>query len=122
MLARVSSLQRYTILSNSDAHSAQNLGREANEFDCPLTYDGIARAIRDNEIVRTIEFFPEEGKYHHDGHRHCGVSLPPAADPEIGRHLPGLRQAADPGGAVPRRGTRRSGSGKPAFPSATRSR
>ena len=80
MLARVSSLRRFTVLSNSDAHSAQNLGREANELDCPLTYDGIARAIRDGAIVRTIEFFPEEGKYHHDGHRQCGVSLsPPAA-------------------------------------------
>ncbi|HEX7502923.1 MAG TPA: endonuclease Q family protein [Acidobacteriota bacterium] len=79
MLARVSSLRRFTVLSNSDAHSAQNLGREANELDCPLTYDGIARAIRDGGIVRTIEFFPEEGKYHHDGHRQCGVSLSPAA-------------------------------------------
>jgi uncharacterized protein (TIGR00375 family) len=77
MLARVSSLRRYTVLSNSDAHSAQNLGREANELDCPLAYDGIARAIREKRIVRTIEFFPEEGKYHHDGHRACGVSLSP---------------------------------------------
>jgi len=77
MLARVASLQRYTILSNSDAHSAQNLGREANELDCPLSYDGIARAIREGKIVRTIEFFPEQGKYHHDGHRICGVSLSP---------------------------------------------
>ncbi len=77
MLSRISSLSRYTVLSNSDAHSAQNLGREANEFDCPLTYDGIARTIRDNTLVRTIEFFPEEGKYHHDGHRACAVSLSP---------------------------------------------
>jgi len=77
MLARVSSLQPYTILSNSDAHSAANLGREANEFACPLSYDGIARAIRENSVVRTIEFFPEQGKYHHDGHRLCGVSLAP---------------------------------------------
>ena len=88
MLSRVSSLRRYTILSNSDAHSAQNLGREANEFDCPLSYDGIARAIRDNRIVRTIEFFPEEGKYHHDGHRLCGISLPPAATRKLGGICP----------------------------------
>jgi uncharacterized protein (TIGR00375 family) len=88
MLSRVSSLQRYTILSNSDAHSAQNLGREANEFDCPLTYDGIARAIRDNAVVRTIEFFPEEGKYHHDGHRLCGVSLSPAQTRKLGGICP----------------------------------
>ncbi len=88
MLSRVSSLRRYTILSNSDAHSAQNLGREANELDCPLNYDGIARAIRDNRIVRTIEFFPEEGKYHHDGHRLCGISLPPAATRKLGGICP----------------------------------
>ena len=78
MLARVSSLGRYTVLSNSDAHSAQNIGREANELDCTLSYDGIARAIRGNGVVRTVEFFPEEGKYHHDGHRLCGISLSPA--------------------------------------------
>jgi uncharacterized protein (TIGR00375 family) len=88
MLARVSSLRRYTVLSNSDAHSAPNLGREANEFACPLTYDGIARAIHDNTLVRTIEFFPEEGKYHHDGHRGCGVSLPPAETRKLGGICP----------------------------------
>lgn len=88
MLARVSSLRRYTVLSNSDAHSAQNLGREASEFDCPLAYDGIARAIRGNEVVRTIEFFPEEGKYHHDGHRACGVSLSPAQARRLGNACP----------------------------------
>jgi DNA helicase-2/ATP-dependent DNA helicase PcrA len=88
MLARVSSLRRFTVLSNSDAHSAQNLGREANELDCSLTYDGIARAIRDGEIVRTIEFFPEEGKYHHDGHRACGVSLSPTESRRTGGSCP----------------------------------
>lgn len=88
MLARVSSLRPYTILSNSDAHSAPNLGREANEFDCPLSYDGIARSIRDNSIVRTIEFFPEEGKYHHDGHRLCGVALAPPQTRKLGGICP----------------------------------
>jgi uncharacterized protein (TIGR00375 family) len=88
MLARVSSLGRYTVLSNSDAHSAPNLGREANEFDCALTYEGIAGAIRDNAVVRTIEFFPEEGKYHHDGHRQCGVSLSPAQTRKQGGKCP----------------------------------
>jgi DNA helicase-2/ATP-dependent DNA helicase PcrA len=83
MLARVSSLRRYTVLSNSDAHSAQNIGREANELDCPLSYEGIAQAIRGNEIVRTIEFFPEQGKYHHDGHRLCGISLSPTKAREL---------------------------------------
>ncbi len=93
MLARVSSLGRYTVLSNSDAHSAPNLGREANEFDCPLTYDGIARSIRDNAVVRTIEFFPEEGKYHHDGHRQCGVSLSPAQTRKLGGKCPACGKA-----------------------------
>jgi uncharacterized protein (TIGR00375 family) len=79
MLASVSSLQRLTFLSNSDAHSAQNIGREANELDCNLNYAGIAQAIRTGDIVKTIEFFPEGGKYHYDGHRHCAVSLSPAA-------------------------------------------
>ncbi len=88
MLARVSSLKRYTILSNSDAHSAQNLGREANELDCQLSYDGITQAIRSGKIVRTIEFFPEEGKYHHDGHRLCGISLPPAETRKLGGICP----------------------------------
>ncbi len=77
MLAMVSSLQRLTVLSNSDAHSAANLGREANELDCELSYEAIARAIRLGQIVKTIEFFPEAGKYHYDGHRHCSVSLSP---------------------------------------------
>jgi uncharacterized protein (TIGR00375 family) len=78
MLASVSSLRRLTFLSNSDAHSAGNLGREANELSCDLSYAGIAQAIRDGSISRTIEFFPEGGKYHYDGHRKCAVSLAPA--------------------------------------------
>jgi uncharacterized protein (TIGR00375 family) len=77
MLASVSSLRRLTFLSNSDAHSAGNLGREANELDCQLDYAGITQAIRQGRIVKTIEFFPEEGKYHYDGHRGCGISLSP---------------------------------------------
>jgi uncharacterized protein (TIGR00375 family) len=79
MLASVSSLRRLTFLSNSDAHSASNLGREANELDCNLSYAGIIQAIRSGRITKTIEFFPEAGKYHYDGHRHCAVSLSPAA-------------------------------------------
>ncbi|MCU0236216.1 MAG: endonuclease Q family protein [Acidobacteria bacterium] len=88
MLARVAALQRCAFLSNSDAHSAANLGREATEFACALSYEGIARAIRENTIVRTIEFFPEQGKYHHDGHRLCGVSLAPAQTRELGGTCP----------------------------------
>ncbi|MBE0664347.1 MAG: DNA helicase UvrD [Candidatus Aminicenantes bacterium] len=88
MLSRVSSLRRYTILSNSDAHSAQNLGREANEFDCPISYNGISQAIQSGNIVRTIEFFPEQGKYHHDGHRLCGISLSPSQTRKLGGICP----------------------------------
>ncbi len=88
MLSQVSSLKRYTILSNSDAHSAPNLGREANELNCPLSYDGITQAVRSGKIIRTIEFFPEEGKYHYDGHRLCGISLPPAETRKLGGICP----------------------------------
>jgi uncharacterized protein (TIGR00375 family) len=88
MLASVSSLRRLTFLSNSDAHSAGNLGREANELECDMTYADIAQAIRSNRISRTIEFFPEGGKYHYDGHRNCSVSLSPAAAMKIDNLCP----------------------------------
>jgi ATP-dependent DNA helicase UvrD/PcrA len=77
---RVSHLDRFTLVSNSDAHSPQKLGREANIFHVPPTYPDLARALRTREgFGGTIEFFPEEGKYHLDGHRHCGVRLEPDA-------------------------------------------
>lgn len=75
----VSSLDRYRLVSNSDAHSPEKLGREACEFDGELDYFGIRRALETGEgYVGTVEFFPEEGKYHLDGHRKCGVRLSPA--------------------------------------------
>ncbi len=77
---RVSSLDNITLISNSDAHSPSKLGREANVFDCAMDYYEITRIIRekDNEkFLFTVEFFPEEGKYHYDGHRDCGVSFSP---------------------------------------------
>jgi uncharacterized protein (TIGR00375 family) len=92
MLASVSSLRRLTFLSNSDAHSAGNIGREANEFDCNLSYPGIARAIRTGAVVKTIEFFPEEGKYHYDGHRNCGISLAPEATRKLNGICPACRK------------------------------
>jgi uncharacterized protein (TIGR00375 family) len=79
-------------LSNSDAHSAQNIGREANELDCNLSYAGITQAIRAGNIVKTIEFFPEEGKYHHDGHRNCGISLAPEATRKLNGICPVCRK------------------------------
>jgi uncharacterized protein (TIGR00375 family) len=76
---RLSALDRLTLISNSDAHSPQKLGREANIFDTELSYQGIATAIRTRQgFLGTIEFFPEEGKYHYDGHRACNVCCSPA--------------------------------------------
>ncbi|MBM3313362.1 DNA helicase UvrD [candidate division WOR-3 bacterium] len=78
---RLSALDSRTLISNSDAHSPSRLGREANVFDCELSYDAIREALRTKDrqrLLYTIEFFPEEGKYHYDGHRACGVSLAPA--------------------------------------------
>ncbi len=75
----LSSLDRFTLVSNSDAHSLEKLGREANVFDLPEpSYAALAHAIRTREgFVKTYEFYPEEGKYHYDGHRECGVVLSP---------------------------------------------
>lgn len=76
---RLSQLDRMTIVSHSDAHSPQKLGREANVIDCELSYKEIIDAIKTNDerFIGTIEFFPEEGKYHYDGHRACGVYWKP---------------------------------------------
>jgi len=77
---RLSTLDRYTLISNSDAHSPLKIGREANVFNLPLSYSKIKKAIREKDkskFLYTIEFFPQEGKYHFDGHRKCGVSLSP---------------------------------------------
>ncbi len=76
----LSALDPITLISNSDAHSPNRLGREANAFDCDIDYYQIIEAIRNKDRKRflfTIEFFPEEGKYHYDGHRQCGVVFAP---------------------------------------------
>lgn len=76
---RVSALDRFHLISNSDAHSPAKLGREANLFDIELSYDGLADAISNGKgLAGTIEFFPEEGKYHFDGHRKCGLCISPS--------------------------------------------
>jgi len=78
---RLSQLDNITLISNSDCHSPQKIGREANVFDTDLSYYAIADAIKQkdqNKFLYTIEFFPEEGKYHFDGHRLCNISLSPA--------------------------------------------
>ena len=76
---RVSALDRFQLISNSDAHSPAKLGREANLFDIPMSYEALAKAIQTGEgLGGTIEFFPEEGKYHMDGHRKCNLCLTPS--------------------------------------------
>ena len=86
---QVSALDGYTLVSNSDAHSPQKLGREANLLDCGLSYPALKHAIETGEgFGGTIEFFPEEGKYHLDGHRNCGVCLTPQEAESLGGLCP----------------------------------
>ncbi|GAH47555.1 unnamed protein product, partial [marine sediment metagenome] len=73
-------LDEITLISCSDAHSPENLGREANAFNTDLSYQAIIEAIKlkdPEKFLYTIEFYPQEGKYHYDGHRNCGISLSP---------------------------------------------
>lgn len=88
---RVSELDRYNLISNSDAHSPAKLGREANIIHTGLSYPELAKALEGG--VRegfggTIEFFPEEGKYHYDGHRGCSLCLTPAQSESYGGKCP----------------------------------
>lgn len=86
---RISALDRFTLVSNSDAHSPSKLGREANRIDGPLGYRALKRAIETGEgFCGTLEFFPEEGKYHLDGHRSCGVRLNPEEAEQLGGRCP----------------------------------
>lgn len=86
---RVSFLDNLALVSNSDAHSPGNLGREANLFNTDFHYMGLYEALKKKNpehFLGTYEFYPEEGKYHLDGHRKCGVSF----SPEESLHLNGL--------------------------------
>jgi len=77
---RLSALDKFTLVSNSDSHSAPKIGREANVFNCELDYKTIREVLKTKDKTRflyTIEFFPEEGKYHFDGHRLCGIRYSP---------------------------------------------
>jgi uncharacterized protein (TIGR00375 family) len=77
---RWSALDNITLISNSDAHSPSKIGREANCFACAMEYPEIIRVIKEKDpagLLFTVEFFPEEGKYHYDGHRNCKVLLAP---------------------------------------------
>lgn len=80
---RLSALDNYTLVSNSDAHSPKNIGREANVFELKeVNYRNIVdiikkRKTKKGKLLYTLEFFPQEGKYHYDGHRNCGVRFSP---------------------------------------------
>ena len=77
---RLSCLDKYALVSNSDAHSPSRIGREANVFNSDFSYKGLIEAIKSKDpdkFLYTIEFFPEEGKYHFDGHRKCGIIFSP---------------------------------------------
>ncbi|MBI5492050.1 MAG: DNA helicase UvrD [Deltaproteobacteria bacterium] len=88
---RLSALDNITLISNSDAHSPSKLGREANVFDCEISYSEIMDVIKKKDNKRflyTVEFFPEEGKYHYDGHRDCGVLFSPEETLKANRTCP----------------------------------
>jgi len=83
---RVSQLDGLTLISNSDAHSAAKLGREANIFSTPLSYDNMHQALKGTDpagFQGTVEFYPEEGKYHLDGHRKCQFRCHPDQTREL---------------------------------------
>ncbi len=88
---RLSALDKFTLMSNSDAHSAGKVGREANRFDCDLSFFSIKEALRKGSgkgFLGTIEFFPEQGKYHLDGHRKCRCRMDPRQTIESGGLCP----------------------------------
>ncbi len=87
---RLSALDSYTLISNSDAHSPAKIAREANVFSCSPSYANFINAIKNNGegFEGTIEFFPEEGKYHFDGHRTCKLCLKPSETIKLGGKCP----------------------------------
>ncbi len=91
MNRRLSRLDRYTLISNSDSHSASRIGREANVFECEPSYREVIDILKTNDPRRflfTVEFFPEEGKYHYDGHRNCKTRLSPKEAAALGGRCP----------------------------------
>ena len=80
MLWRIPDIRKITLISNSDAHSPQKIGREVNVFNTELSYSTIYEAIKSKDpkkFLYTIEFFPEQGKYYYNGHRKCEISCSP---------------------------------------------
>lgn len=88
---RWSSLDRFTLVSNSDSHSPRKIGREANVFSEKLGYKGILAALKAKDkakLLYTVEFFPQEGKYHWDGHRKCNIRLSPSEAMQVRNTCP----------------------------------
>lgn len=92
---RVSNLDKVAIISNSDAHSPEKIGREATVFDWEeRTYEALHSSLKEQKNIEyTIEFFPEEGKYHMDGHRNCDVRLEPEETEKLGGKCPKCKSA-----------------------------
>ncbi|HUW40409.1 MAG TPA: UvrD-helicase domain-containing protein [Rectinemataceae bacterium] len=97
----VSALDRFSIISNSDAHSPEKLGREATILDIEPGFPGLAEALSGGgpagRLLGTVEFFPQEGKYHYDGHRACGVALSPEESAAAGGLCPVCGKPLTPG-------------------------
>lgn len=91
MNGRVSFLDELTLISNSDAHSPEKLGREANIFNTELSFTAMKKAIQNKDsqtFLGTYEFYPEEGKYYFDGHRHCSFRSSPEMTLNYGENCP----------------------------------
>jgi DNA helicase II / ATP-dependent DNA helicase PcrA len=99
----LSSLDRFAIVSNSDAHSPDKLGREATVLELEDSYEGLRDALSGAEggsrgrVAGTLEFFPQEGKYHYDGHRACGVVLSPEESARAAGICPACGKPLTPG-------------------------
>ncbi len=92
---RLSALDKITLISNSDSHSPAKIGREANVFDTEISYPAIIGAIKSRnpqKFLYTIEFFPQEGKYHYDGHRNCQVNIHPQETKKYNNICPNCRK------------------------------
>ena len=84
----VPELDSRNVVSFSDAHSPARLGRELTALKAELSWDGLSESLRDSGVEFTVEFYPEEGKYHYSGHRKCGVVYGPAEEAEYGTSCP----------------------------------
>ncbi|MCX8166693.1 MAG: endonuclease Q family protein [Candidatus Micrarchaeota archaeon] len=96
---RIKELDNINLISNSDSHSPEKIGREANILEVKeLTYENVICALENvdqegaNRLLETIEFYPEEGKYHYDGHRNCNVSLSPDESKKLKNICPVCRK------------------------------